>query len=53
MTTARAVELRDAVRLFRDRIRAVAESGAGNVAGDLAAVSADLAATLGQPPSAG
>ena len=50
---ARAVELRDGVRLSRDRIRVVAESGSDNVARDLAAVSADLAATLGQPPPAG
>jgi hypothetical protein len=48
---ARAVVLRDAVRLSRERIGAIAGSEAADVSRDLAAVSADLAATLGQPAS--
>ena len=47
---ARAVELRDAVRLSRERIRVLAASGPADVSRDLAAVSADLAATLGPMP---
>ncbi len=50
---ARAVALRDAVRRSRDRIRALAESGAVDVSHDLAAISAELSATLGQPTSPG
>ncbi len=52
--TARAVQLRDAVRQSRERIRALAESsGATDVSRDLAAVSAELAATLRSSPSVG
>lgn len=50
---ARAVALRDAVRRSRERIRALAESGAVDVSHDLAAISAELSATLGQPTSRG
>jgi hypothetical protein len=50
---ARAVGLRDAVRVSRERIGTIAGSGAADVSGDLAAVSADLAATVGRPASAG
>jgi hypothetical protein len=51
--TARAVQLRDAVRESRERVRALAELGQADVSRDLAAVSADLAATLArtQTPS--
>ena len=50
---ARAVELRDAVRQARGRIRAVAESNAIEVSRDLAAVAADLTATLRPAPPTG
>ncbi len=47
---ARAVELRDAVRLSRERIGTISRSAAAEVSRELAAVSADLAATL-EPPA--
>ena len=50
--TARAVALRDAVRLSRERIRNLATSGPADISRDLAAVSADLATALGPMPSA-
>ena len=50
---ARAAELRDAVRLSRERIRTLSASGAVDVSRDLATVSADLAATLGKTSPAG
>ena len=43
---ARAVGLRDAVRVSRERIGTIAASGRADVSGDLAAVSADLVAAL-------
>ncbi len=48
---ARAIDLRDAVRLSRERIRAVSVSETTHVSRELAMISADLAATLGLPPS--
>ena len=49
---ARALALRDGVRLARERIRNLAGSGAADLSRDLAAVAADLAATLRLPPPA-
>ena len=49
--TARAVKLRDAVRLSRERIGVLAASGPVDVSRDLAAVAADLTAAIGPMPS--
>lgn len=51
---ARAVELRDAVRQTRERIRATATSSEGtDVSGDLAAVAVDLARVWGPATTEG